>query len=111
MHDSEKSRLLIRQTDGAVSHATLAEIERANQLQSAEDEIARLKRWKSEQLQVEAWWREIDEYVRPHRDARVGDKVSATALKWLKERDAFLVELFTLRNQVELLRQAKGVQS
>ena len=47
-HDSERSRLLIRQTDNAGAKATLAEIERANQLGSAECEISRLRRFLAE---------------------------------------------------------------
>ncbi len=47
-YDAEKSRLLIRQTDSAGPHATLAEIERANQLQAADDRITILEREKKE---------------------------------------------------------------
>ncbi len=43
-YDAEKSRLLIRQTDNAAHHATLAEFERANQLSAADDCISILLR-------------------------------------------------------------------
>lgn len=53
-------------------------------LRAERDDLAR---WKREALQVEAWWKEIDEFVRKHPDVMLGQSVSAIALTWLKERD------------------------
>lgn len=51
-------------------------------------EIEFLRRWRTEQLTVTAWWQTIDDYVRKHRDITLGDSVSAFALRLLKEGDA-----------------------
>lgn len=43
--------------------------------------------WKQSRLTVEAWWQRVDEFVRNHPEAKVGDSVCELTLKWLKERD------------------------
>lgn len=46
-----------------------------------------LARWKSEHLQVTAWWAAVDDYVRKHPDCKLGEDVSASALKLLQAGD------------------------
>lgn len=82
-HDPKHAALLIRETDNRpeVSHT---EREYRNALQAASDEITRLNQ---------------------------AFALSAAALEaGEKERHDLLSELFALRNQTELLQQAKGLR-
>ncbi len=49
-----------------------------------------LTHWKKDMLEVERWWKKIDEYVRAQQDVALGDHVSAIALRMLKERRELL---------------------
>jgi hypothetical protein len=68
-----------------------------------ERELNDLARWKREQLQVSAWWSEIDKFIRDQPDAPLGYSVSAIALQWLTERDRLKRENAQMR---EALKEA-----
>lgn len=48
-----------------------------------------LQRWKDEALAVESWWKKIDDAIRAHPDAIIGQVVADTALRFIRERDEF----------------------
>lgn len=56
-------------------------------LTEAKRKIEELREWKRQQLTVESWWAESDAFIRKHPDARLGDFVSKTALRFIQERD------------------------
>lgn len=72
-----------------------------NQLQKKIDALQEerdiLKRWKYEQLIVNKLWDKVDEYVRNHDDAPLGNFVANTCLDFLKERDELKAELEKLK--------------
>ncbi len=96
-YDPTLSRDLIAAIDKYGDKSTHAERALRNQLQAADDEVARLAKWKREQLEVSAWWSTLEDYVRKHREARLGQNVSAIALRWLQERDELRAQLERLR--------------
>lgn len=62
-----------------------------DELATQKGEAENLARWKREALTVEAWWKRVDDFVRAHPNAPLGAYVSATALEWLRQRDAMLL--------------------
>jgi hypothetical protein len=53
-------------------------------LVAAESERDRLQEWKNQMLTVESWWSKVDEFVRNHPKAPIGQNVSDIALQWLR---------------------------
>jgi Sec-independent protein translocase protein TatA len=53
-------------------------------LVTAELERDRLQNWKDQMLTVESWWSKVDEFVRNHPKAPIGQNVSDIALQWLR---------------------------
>ena len=106
-YDPTLSRDLIRATDNYGEKTTHAERAMRNQLQAADDEVARLARWKREHLEVAAWWSTIAEYVRAHPDAPLGEVTSATALRWLQERDTLKTALANAAEVITALERGR----
>lgn len=81
-------------------------------LKDALVELERLRTWKHEQLTVTAWWNEVDDAVRKHREIKLGDTVAKAALRLIQERDsAFAIALFQrgeVRELVELIDSGNG---
>lgn len=60
-----------------------------------------LKRWKYEQLIVNKQWDKVDDYVRNHDDAPLGNFVANTCLDFLKERDEQKAEIERLKKDIQ----------
>lgn len=52
--------------------------------EKAEQERDRLHGWKDQMLTVESWWSKVDEFIRNHPKAPIGQNVSDIALQWLR---------------------------
>jgi hypothetical protein len=61
--------------------------------------------WKQSALTVRKWWEEVDAYVRKHPSGVVGDSVSAIALRLLKERDDFALQIARKDGEIAYLTQ------
>jgi len=48
-----------------------------------------LQRWKDEMMEVGGWWLGVDEVIRKHPDATIGDKTSDIMLRFIRERDDY----------------------
>ncbi len=70
-----------------------------------EREVIQLREWKRQQLLVESWWKEIDDFIRNHKDSMLGDSVANNAIKFLKERDTIKTEMVPYKAIVESLRK------
>lgn len=62
-----------------------------------------LARWKQEQLTVTAWWATIDDLCRKHSEIRLGDHVSAFALRMIRQRDEMATALREFKASLEQL--------
>ena len=67
-------------------------------------ELAALKNWKSEMLEVNKKWDLVHDYIQKHPDGTIGQVVSEVALQFLKERDKFKAENLRLRVVNEFLK-------
>lgn len=72
-------------------------------LTTATKERDALTQWKKEQLHVTAWWQEIDDRIRAHKDVRIGDFVPKTTLRFLEERDRYKTRIAELEEEKSFL--------
>lgn len=73
-----------------------------------------LQRWKDEMMTVQSWWQKIDDAVRAHPDAIIGQVVADTALGFIRERDALAAafsEWPRLREWMEMDSFIRGYMS
>lgn len=59
-------------------------LEHAKKLERERDQ---LKRWKYEMETVGGWWLAVDEAIRKHPDATIGDTTPNIMLRFIRERD------------------------
>lgn len=75
-----------------------------HQLNAANKEIEALKRWKDDQLVVMKQWDEVDQYIRNHKDTKLGEFIAGTCLHFLKERDEYGCQIRADYKEIEHLR-------
>lgn len=90
----------MKNLQGKLDDAKLVNSFKDKRIEELQKENEILKRWREEQLVVMKQWDEVDQYVRNHKDTKLGEFIAGTCLHFLKQRDEYKAEVEKLKEDI-----------